>query len=117
MAAWILEDAAGTDRLPKLVDFAYGELKQPKVEDIMEARMLVLVQFTRAFPDLFSGAPIEELYVRLQKAHESHVLESVVLAREAHLPGTPILIAGDKVVLGFAPAVWLKVLKEAAMCK
>ncbi|WP_338669855.1 DsbA family protein [Pseudodesulfovibrio methanolicus] len=117
MAAWVLEDAAGTDRLPKLAKFAYHDLKQPKTQDLMEARMLVLAQFTRAFPELLKGTTIEKLYVRLQKKREPHVLESAMLARTAHLPGTPILVAGDKVVLGFGPEVWLKVLGEAQMCK
>ncbi|EGB16424.1 hypothetical protein DND132_3221 [Pseudodesulfovibrio mercurii] len=117
MAAWILEDAAGTDRLQKLVDFGYNDLQQPKVKDLMEARMLVLAQFTKAFPDLLADGPIAQLYVRLQKAHEPHVVESAMLAQAAHLPGTPILVAGDQVVLGFGPDVWLKVLKEAGMCR
>jgi arsenate reductase-like glutaredoxin family protein len=45
------------------------------------------------------------------------VLKSAQLARAAHLPGTPILVAGDKVVLGFGPEVWLKVLGNARMCR
>ncbi|OIQ50995.1 hypothetical protein BerOc1_02940 [Pseudodesulfovibrio hydrargyri] len=117
MAAWVLEDAAGTDRLEKLARYAYDGLKQPKTEDLMEARMLVLAQFAKAFPELLEGTTMEELYVRLQKDHEPHVQESAMLARAAHLPGTPILVAGDKVVLGFGPSVWLKVLGEARMCK
>jgi arsenate reductase-like glutaredoxin family protein len=117
MAAWVLEDAAGTDRLPKLARFAYHDLKQPKTKDLMEARMLVLDQFTKAFPELLKGTTIAELYVRLQKEHEPHVLKSAQLARAAHLPGTPILVAGDKVVLGFGPEVWLKVLGDARMCR
>jgi predicted small lipoprotein YifL len=116
MAAWILEDAAGTDRLREMVDFAYKSLKQPKTKDLMEARMLILDQFTKAFPKMLDGTDIAELYVRLQKAHEPHVLESLELGRAAHLPGTPILVAGDRVVLGFGPGFWLKVLKEAKMC-
>ncbi|MGE4423522.1 MAG: DsbA family protein [Pseudodesulfovibrio sp.] len=117
MAAWLLEDAAGTDRLEKLAKFAYNGLKQPKTQDLMEARMLVLAEFTQAFPELLKGTTLEQLYVRLQKEREPHVLESAMLARQAHLPGTPILVAGDKVVLGFGPEVWLKVLDEAQMCK
>jgi arsenate reductase-like glutaredoxin family protein len=117
MAAWVLEDAAGTDRLPELAQFAYHVLKQPKTKDLMEARMLVLAEFTQAFPELLKGTTLEELYVRLQKEREPHVLESAQLARDAHLPGTPILVAGDKVVLGFGPEVWLKVLGDAQMCK
>ncbi|WFS63509.1 hypothetical protein LF599_04905 [Pseudodesulfovibrio thermohalotolerans] len=117
MAAWIMEDAAGSDRLPKLIDFAYEDLQQPKSEDLMEARMIVLAQFTKAFPELLHGTTLDALYLRLQKDHESHVLESVKLARTAHLPGTPILVAGDTVVLGFGPSVWLKVLEGAQMCR
>ncbi|XXJ18966.1 hypothetical protein ACR42D_05295 [Desulfovibrio caledoniensis] len=117
MAAWVLEDAAGTDRLEKLAKFAYNGLKQPKTKDLMEARMLVLVQFVKAFPELAEGTTLEGLYVRLQKEREFHVQETAMLARAAHLPGTPILVAGDKVVLGFGPEVWLKVLGEAKMCK
>ncbi len=117
MAAWILEDAAGSDRLQKLAKYAYNGLKQPKTKDLMEARMLVLAQFTKEFPELLEGTTMEELFVRLQKEREPHVLESAMLARAAHLPGTPILVAGDKVVLGFGPDVWLKVLDEAKMCK
>ncbi|MEZ7196888.1 DsbA family protein [Pseudodesulfovibrio karagichevae] len=117
MAAWVLEDAAGTDRLQELVKFAYSGLKQPKTQDLMEARMLVLAQFTQAFPELLKDTTMERLYVRLQKEREPHVLESAMLAKAAHLPGTPILVAGDKVVLGFGPDVWLKVLDEARMCK
>ena len=44
MAAWILEDVAGTDKLEVLVDFAYKDLKQPKNDDLPEARMVVLAQ-------------------------------------------------------------------------
>jgi len=117
MAAWVLEDAAGSDRLEELVKFAYNDLKQPKTKDLMEARMLVLAQFAKAFPMLLNGTTMEKLYVRLQQEHELHVLESTMLGKAAHLPGTPILVAGDKVVLGFGPDVWLKVLDEAKMCK
>ncbi|WP_319582047.1 hypothetical protein [uncultured Pseudodesulfovibrio sp.] len=117
MAAWVLEDAAGTDGLNALAKYAYNDLKQPKTEDLMEARMLVLAQFTKAFPEMLKGTTMEDLYVRLQKEHEPHVLETAMLAKAAHLPGTPILVAGDKVVLGFGPDVWLKVLDQAKMCK
>lgn len=117
MAAWVLEDAAGTDRLEELVEYAYNDLRQPKTDDLMEARMIVLAQFAKAFPELAEGSTLEELYVRLQKDHDFHVQESAMLGRAAHLPGTPILVAGDKVVLGFGPDVWLKVLGEAKMCK
>ncbi|WP_272700803.1 DsbA family protein [Desulfovibrio sp. Fe33] len=117
MAAWIMEDAAGTKRLRKLVDFAYEDLRQPKAEDLMEARMIVLAQFTEAFPELLDGTTLDALYLRLQKDHEVHVLESAELSKAAHLPGTPILVAGDSVVLGFGPGVWLKVLEGAGMCK
>jgi hypothetical protein len=117
MAAWVLEDAAGTDRLEELVEYAYNDLRQPKTDDLMEARMIVLAQFAKAFPELAEGSTLEELYVRLQKDHDFHVQESAMLGRAAHLPGTPILVAGDKVVLGFGPDVWLKVLDEAKMCK
>lgn len=117
MAAWVLEDAAGTDRLRALVDFAYDGLKQPKTGDLMGARMIVLLQFTEKFPALLDNTTLEELFVRLQKDHEEHVLESAHLARGANLPGTPILIAGDRVVLGFGPGPWLKTLEEAKMCE
>jgi hypothetical protein len=117
MAAWILEDAAATDRIRAMVDYAYSDLKQPKTSDLMEARMLVLVQFTQVFPDLLEGTTMEELYVRFQSAHEAHVLESAMLARAAQLPGTPILVAGEHVVLGFGPGPWLKALEEKSICK
>ncbi|AMK12419.1 MAG: hypothetical protein AB7E51_01480 [Pseudodesulfovibrio sp.] len=116
MAAWVLEDAAGTDRLHALTDYAYTDLKQPKTDDLMTARMIVLVQFTQAFPDLLEGTSLEALFVRLQKDHEAHVLESAQMARAADLPGTPILAAGKRVVLGFGPGPWLKVLEEAEVC-
>lgn len=117
MAAWILEEAAGTDRLRTMVDYAYSDLKQPKTQDLMEARMLVLKQFTERFPDLMEGTTLEELYIRLQTDREARTIESTQLGNAARLPGTPVLVAGDSVVIGFGPGPWLKTLEDAEVCK
>ncbi len=113
MAAWVLEDAVGSDLFPKLLDFAYKDLKMAKTDDLAEARMIMLVQFTGAFPSLVEGTTVPELYVRLQKAHEAHVQKSADLARAVQFPGTPVLIVGSTVVVGYAPGPWLKVLEES----
>ncbi|WP_319542587.1 hypothetical protein [uncultured Pseudodesulfovibrio sp.] len=117
MAAWVLEDAAGTDRLKALVDYAYSELKAPRTDDLMQARMLILMQFTEAFPDLLKETTLPELAVRLQKQHEPHTMMTVELAKAVDLPGTPVLIAGDAVLVGYGPGPWLDVLKEKKICK
>ena len=117
MAAWVLEDAAKTDRIRTMVDYAYTGLKQPKTHDLMEARMLVLLQFTQVFPDLLEGTTMEQLFTRLQTEHEPHVLESAMLGRAAELPGTPVLVAGGEVVVGFGPGPWLKTLEKKKVCE
>lgn len=117
MAAWIMEDAVDTDLLPKLIDFAYNDLKMTKTDNLAEARMVMLIQFTQAFPSLLEGTTMPELYVRLQKAHEAHVLKGAALAKAVHFPGTPVLIVGSKVVVGYAPDPWLKTLEDAPVCK
>jgi len=117
MAAWVLEDAAGTEKLKAMVDFAYSDLKQPKTKDLTEARMLVLAQFTEAFPRLLDDVKLEELYVRLQKDHAAHVEESAMLAHAAELPGTPVLVAGEQLLLGFGPGPWLDALDAKALCE
>lgn len=117
LAAWVLEDAVGTDKLKKMVDFAYSDLRQPKTKDVVEARMLVLAQFTEAFPEMLGGVKIEELYVRLQKDHAAHVEESAMLARAASIPGTPVLVAGGKLLVGFGPGPWLDALDAKAVCE
>lgn len=117
MGAWVLEDVAGTDKVQAYVDYAYSDLKQPKTDDLLEARMLVLLQFTEKFPELLDGTTIEELYVRLQKDHEAHVLESAALSRAAKIPGTPILVAGDEVLMGFGPGPWLDAMDAKKVCE
>ncbi|ADU63596.1 MAG: hypothetical protein KUA35_16675 [Pseudodesulfovibrio sp.] len=117
MAAWIIEDAAGTERLGLLLDFAYGTLRQPKTADLDEARMLVLAQFAEAFPAMLSGTTLPELFDRLKQDHEAHVLAGAELARTAEIPGTPVLIAGGVLVMGYGPDAWLKALGEAGVCK
>ena len=116
MAAWVLEDAAGDERLPELIDFAYQDLKRAKTDDLAEARMIMLIQFTEKFPWLVEGTTVPELFVRLQKAHEAHVLKEAELARAVQLPGTPILITGKAVLMGYAPDPWVTTLKEAPVC-
>lgn len=117
MAAWIIEDATGTERLGLLLDFAYGTLRQPKTADLDEARMLVLAQFVEAFPAMLAGTTLSELFVRLKQDHEAHVLAGAELARAAEIPGTPVLIAGGTLVMGYGPDAWLKALGEAGVCK
>jgi hypothetical protein len=117
MAAWIMEDAAGDERLPELIDFAYKDLKRAKTEDVEEARMIMLVQFTEKFPWLVEGTTVPELFVRLKNEHEAHVLKEAELARAVHFPGTPILIVGKAVVVGYAPDPWIKTIKEAPVCE
>jgi hypothetical protein len=116
MAAWVLEDAAGTDRLKPLVDFAYDDLRKPSVENLEEARMLVLVQFTQAFPSLIEGTTLSDLFDRLKRDHEAHVLAGADLARAAAIPGTPVLIAGSNVVVGYGPDAWLEAIGKKQLC-
>lgn len=118
MAAWILEDAAGTDSLKAKVDFAYKQLKQPKTEDLTEAREIVLTQFLFAFPDMLSeGESIESLYARLEKDNRQHVAKTAELCRAAELPGTPILLAGEYVLMGYGAGPWIQALEKQAICK
>lgn len=117
MAAWVLEDAAGSDLFPNLLEFAYKDLKMAKTDDLAEARMIMLVQFAEAFPSLVEGTTVPELFVRLQKAHEAHVQKSADLARAVHFPGTPVLVSGTVIIVGYAPDPWLKALEEGAVCK
>ncbi|SOB59865.1 conserved exported protein of unknown function [Pseudodesulfovibrio profundus] len=116
MAAWILEDAAGTDSLKDKVDFAYKHLRQPTTEDITEARMVVLSQFLVFFPEMLEGTSMEELYLRLQNDHEAHVLETARLCEEAGLAGTPVLFAGKVVLVGYGAGPWIKALEEKQAC-
>jgi hypothetical protein len=106
MAAWIIEDAAGTERLGSLLDFAYGTLRQPKTDNLGEARMLVLAQFAEAFPAMLADTTLPDLFVRLKQDHEAHVLA-----------GAPVLIAGGVLVMGYGPDAWLKALGQAGVCK
>ena len=117
MAAWIMEDAAGTDRLKELVDFAYDDLKQPKGVGLAEARMIILSQFAEEFPYLIEGTTLPELSVRLERDHGAHVLKCAELARAAGLPGTPVLVAGRSVVIGYGPGHWIKVLERKETCQ
>ncbi len=117
MAAWILEDAVGTDDLKTKVDFAYKYLKQPETEDLAEARTVVLSQFLVFFPQLLGDSTIEEVYDRLQKEYEPHVLKSAALAKAAKIPGTPVLIAGKHMVIGYGPDAWLKTLDKNEICE
>jgi len=117
MAAWIMEDAVGTEHLREVVDFAYSDLKRPKMRDLTEARLVVLMQFTEAFPYLLKDTTVAELAVRLQKEHEPHTIKTVELARAVELPGTPVLIAGETVLVGFGPGPWIDALKEKNICK
>ncbi|MUM76372.1 hypothetical protein GKC30_01845 [Pseudodesulfovibrio sp. F-1] len=116
MAAWVIEDVAGTDRLKPLLDFAYRDLRQPKVSDLDEARMLILAQFTAAFPDMLEGTTLPDLFLRLAKEHGPRVAAGAELARAAQLPGTPILIAGDTIVMGYGPEAWLEALAAKSVC-
>ncbi len=96
MASWIIEDAAGTDSLKSKIDFAYKHLKQPKTNDPAVAREVVFSQFVMFFPDLLGLDSIENAMAQLQKKHEAHVLTSTALAKAAGIPGTPVLLAGEK---------------------
>ncbi|WP_419785200.1 DsbA family protein [Pseudodesulfovibrio sp.] len=117
MAAWILEDSVKRPDLKKLIDYAYKDLKQPRTDDLMDARMIVLMQFTDAFPELLKGTSLPELYARLQVEHEPHVREDADLSRAVDFPGTPVLITGDTVIVGYSPGFWIKALKQSAVCK
>ena len=116
MAAWILRDAAGTPELKAKVDFAYSKLKQPKTDDLAQARALILVQFVDEFPGMLEGRTIDVLYAHLQKTQEANVLVSASHGQAAGLPGTPILIAGKHVVMGYGPGEWLSAIEQNAMC-
>lgn len=116
MAAWILEDNADSANIKDLVDWAYKDLKQPKTEDLVEARMIVLYQFVEAFPALKGTLSLDELYLRLEKDNKQQVDRSAELANAAELPGTPILIAGESMLLGYGPGAWIKALGKKAVC-
>jgi len=118
MAAWILEDAVGTDSLKQKIDFAYEFLKQPKTEDLTEARDIILTQFLFQFPDMLKdGESVDQLAARLEKNHRAHVNETAELCRKAELPGTPVLLAGKYVLMGYGAGPWLKALKERQLCE
>lgn len=117
MAAWILVDAAGTDKVKELVDYAYTDLKRPKTDDLLIARMLVLTQFVQRFPELKGDQPLEELFIRLQKDHEAYILKGAELAKATEVPGTPVLLAGKNAVLGYGAGAWLTALDEKAFCE
>jgi len=117
MAAWILEDAVGQADFKDKLDFAYKHLKQPKTEDLEEARMVVLSQFMVFFPQMLGDLSIEELFIKLQKENEPHVLKSAELANAADLPGTPVLVAGEKILIGYGAGPWIKALEAKAICK
>ncbi|QGY40182.1 hypothetical protein GM415_08585 [Pseudodesulfovibrio cashew] len=116
MAAWILEDAAGSENSKAMIDFAYYDLKQPKTDDLKQARMLVLAQFVTRFPAMGEGVTFEGLAARLQADHEAHVLETAHLCEKAELPGTPTLIAGKYIIMGYGANPWIKALKAKAVC-
>lgn len=117
MAAWVLEDRVGSDDLKEYVDWAYSDLKQPKTRDPLEARMIVLAQFTERFPGLLEGTDLAGLAVRLQKEHQAHVEESAMLGTALELPGTPVLVAGKRVLIGFGPGPWLEALDQKSVCE
>ncbi len=117
MAAWILEDAVGQDDFKDKLDFAYKHLKQPKTEDLDEARMVVLSQFMVFFPQMLGDLSIEDLFIKLQKDNEPHVLKSAELANAADLPGTPVLVAGEKILIGYGAGPWIKAMEAKAICK
>lgn len=116
MAAWILEDAVGTDHLKAMVDYAYTDLKRPKADDVVENRMIILAQFAEAFPFLLDNTTMAELYTRLEREHSEHVATGATLARAADIPGTPILIAGKAMVVGYGAAHWEQALRTMQMC-
>jgi len=117
MAAWILEDAVGSNRLEAMVEYAYSDLKQPKTEDLNEARMTVLMQFTDEFPDLLANTTLPELFVRLGRTHRERILKGASLADAAGLPGTPVLMAGKNMVMGYGAQHWLSALDKKEICK
>lgn len=116
MAAWILEDNAEADNIHELIDFAYTDLRQPKTKNLVEARMIILYQFTQAFPEVQGDAPLAELYARLQKDNAQHVLDSARMAKQADIPGTPTLIAGQQLLPGYGPSAWIKALEKKTLC-
>lgn len=117
MAAWILHDNAGKANSKALIDFAYKGLKKPKTEDLAEARDIILTQFLFTFPELLDGTSIEELSARLQKDHEADVLKSAATCRAVKLPGTPVLMAGKYVLVGYGAGPWIEALKKQRMCE
>lgn len=116
MAAWVLEDNAQSADLRAMVDYAYDGLRQPKTRNLAEARMLILFQFTEAFPGLLQGTTLPELADRLKRDHEQHVLDGAALAYAAELPGTPTLVAGQTVLMGYGAGPWLKALDTERNC-
>lgn len=118
MAAWILEDAADRDNLKEIIDFAYKNLKQPKTEDLAEARDLILTQFLFQFPDLLGeNETLEEYAARLNEVQRPHVAETAELCRAAELPGTPTLLAGKYILMGYGAGPWIKALSEKKFCE
>lgn len=118
MAAWIIEDAVGTDSLKAKIDFAYEYLKQPKTDDLDEARSLVLTQFVFQFPEMWKeGETIEKLAERLERDNRPHVTQTAELCRAAELPGTPVLLAGEYILMGYGAGPWVKALESKKMCK
>lgn len=118
MAAWILEDAVGTEDLKAKIDFAYTSLKQPKTSDLSVAREIVLSQFIVYFPEMMGrDEDIQDVADRLKKKHEKHVLETAALCRKAELPGTPVLIAGKYILMGYGAGPWIKVLQAPKTCE
>ena len=108
----------GEDALRAYVDFAYTELKQPKTHDLDEARILVLAQFCGALPEVAGrNHPGRAVRAAALDAHETHVVMAAELARDADLPGTPCLVAGETVLMGFGPGPWLEALDAKKMCK
>lgn len=117
MAAWIIEDAVGKPDMLDKLDFAYKHLKQPKTNDLEEARMVVLSQFLMFFPQMLGEQSIEDVFIQLKKDHEPHVLKSAELAKAADIPGTPVLAAGEKVLIGYGAGPWIKAMEAKAFCK
>lgn len=116
MAAWILEDYAGKPELRAMVDYAYDGLRQPKTEDLAEARLLVLYQFTEQFPEMLRETTMDALYARLMRDHEQHVLDSAALGNAAEVAGTPTLVAGETVLMGYGARQWLEALDGLEAC-
>lgn len=117
MACWILEDGVSSGHLEAMVDYAYTDLKQPKTKNLMEARMLVLIQFAQRFPHLTADAPLEEVFVRMQQDHEARVLKGAELAEATGALGTPVLLAGKTALVGYGAGAWLKALDEQTVCE